>query len=242
MRNLFKGCLLQLFNHLLSERLLVRAQPRPPLKCSGVVKYFMALWKHTDRNVIYRLFECGYTNKQVETALGIKSSTVSYWKRKLGFASTHNIYKINSYNWEEIQYWYDLGLPMNAISIKFNIPKSTLCTYVAKGKLKARVSKFIVGEDPGMLYVFSSNLLGKIKIGITNDIDRRYKSICMNVPDAVIEFQKQSTYDIVRQCETTTHILFESYNSPIHKCDGYTEWFDIACLPDVIAYLNGYTY
>lgn len=202
----------------------------------------MALWKHTDRNVIYRLFECGYTNKQVETALGIKSSTVSYWKRKLGFASTHNVGKAPNYNWDEIQLWYDRGLPINAIVVKFNVPRSTLCSYISKGLLKTRVSKFIIGEDIGIIYVLSSKTLGKIKIGITNDIGRRHRSICMNVPDAIIEFQKSSTYDIVRQCETTTHILFEDYNSPIHTCDGYTEWFDSVCLDDVIEYLNKYSY
>lgn len=202
----------------------------------------MALWKNIDKDVISKLFECGYTNKQIEISLGIKSSTVSYWKKKLGILlNQHNNNKEDLYDWDEIQLWYDKGLPINAIVEKFKVPRSTLCKYISKGLLKTRVSKFIDNDGVGIIYVMLSRELNKIKIGITNDLDRRIVAIRMDVPDAIVEFQRSSKYDSVRQCETTTHILFESFNGPIHKSCGYTEWFDIECLDDVIEYLKAYS-
>jgi hypothetical protein len=93
--------------------------------------------------------------------------------------------------------------------------------------------------NESLLYLLVNEDATSFKVGISVDPSRRASQIPHN-----IDFKKSIEYPVLsctgnaRKIETTIHYLFREHRKQMPYGDGYTEWFDIDILDDVVAFLN----
>lgn len=86
------------------------------------------------------------------------------------------------------------------------------------------------------LYFLNFPQLNAIKIGKADDVENRYQSLKSYWGDADLNnsYYVSLPSDEVYKYERSLHILFSKFNKKIDKGDGWTEFFEIDILEDVI--------
>jgi uncharacterized protein YjcR len=81
----------------------------------------MSLSKNVDAKLIEKLFRKGKSNSEISKLLGIKSATVSYWKKKLGF----DLERV-THDWDKIQQAHNDGSSYAQLGQLFGVSKRAL--------------------------------------------------------------------------------------------------------------------
>lgn len=93
----------------------------------------MATAKNINPNDIVRLHSSGFSTAQIASVLGIKTPTVSYWKKKLGIALVDT-----KKDWNKIQEAHNAGASYNQLGKLFGVTKRALQMARERGDFKVR--------------------------------------------------------------------------------------------------------
>jgi hypothetical protein len=96
----------------------------------------MSLSKNIDIKLIKQLFEKGKTNSEISKLLDIKSSTVSYWKKKLNF----DLERV-THDWDKIQKAHNNGASYSQLGEMFGVSKRALQMARNRGDFTVRKIK-----------------------------------------------------------------------------------------------------
>jgi transposase len=93
----------------------------------------MSSAKNIDSNSILRLHNEGLSTTQIASALDIKASTVSYWKKKLGITLVDF-----KKDWNKIQEAHNAGASYDQLGKQFGVSKRALQLARKRGDFKVR--------------------------------------------------------------------------------------------------------
>lgn len=110
--------------------------------------------------------------------------------------------------------------------------------YTSLKKKKTLARKFINKtkyKELQHLYIFHFKSLKLVKIGITENIEKRIKYFKTHVDENIdIIHIEIDEYNIIRKLEQTLHNKFDKYNILIdNKINGFTEFFDDEILKNI---------
>tara|TARA_R110002020_G_scaffold90534_5_gene220454 strand:- start:3212 stop:3940 length:729 start_codon:yes stop_codon:yes gene_type:complete len=100
-------------------------------------------------------------------------------------------------------------------------------------------NRLSLNEEYGYLYIIQSDKLGKLKIGITNNFESRFKEIQRDFGECIlIKLVENVEYNKLAQLEQYLQITYDDSCQPEKTGGGKTEWFGIEIKEVLLTKLN----